>query len=126
MVSCDVYEHVYDLASTFNESYRVLKKDGKLLFTIPFYHSEKYSTIRTEKVGGQTIHYKEPQYHGNPVSDKGSLVVHDFGWDIVSVILGAGFEDVYANIVYRVECGYLGMTHWKGVLGLPLYFIAKK
>jgi hypothetical protein len=32
---------------------------------------------------GCILHLEEPQYHGNPISDAGSLVTIDWGFDIV-------------------------------------------
>lgn len=46
--------------------------------------------------------YFEPEYHGNPMTDKGSLVFYDFVWDLLNMIKDAGFKDVYIIVISMV------------------------
>ena len=126
LISNDVFEHVFDLKKAFSEAFRTLRPKGTLLFTIPFYHSELVSDKRAVLNDMEVTFLKTPQYHGNPMSSQGSLVVHDFGWDIIDSLLDAGFSDAYANVVYDVHNGNIGITPWNGILGAPMYFIADK
>jgi len=59
------------------------------------------------------------QYHGNPVSEKGSLVFYDFGWDILESCKAAGFNDAYLLSYYSLFYGHIGG-------GLQMMFVAEK
>lgn len=93
IISQDVLEHVPDFELSVKESYRVLKENGIMLFSIPF----DINSDRTKKRAYldedyNLVHLEEEQYHGNPVSDKGSLVFNDFGWDIFDIFKKNGFR----------------------------------
>lgn len=102
IISNDVFEHVPDIGRTLIESKRVLKSNGMLIFTIPFTH-QPFTKKRSDLVNGE-IYYLEPAvYHGNPVSENGSLVFYDFGWDVFSLFQSYGFEltmHVFTNIKF--------------------------
>jgi SAM-dependent methyltransferase len=52
--SSEVFEHVFDIDDTLIEINRVLKKDGKMLFTIPFFweeHAEPFDYCRYSSFG---------------------------------------------------------------------------
>jgi GT2 family glycosyltransferase len=108
IVSNDVFEHVPHPAKAFAECARVLKPGGVLLATIPFHSANDLTIIRARLDYGQLEHILSPAYHGNPVSEDGSLVFTDFGWDLLDVIRASGFSiegvDVYASL----EFGHLG------------------
>jgi SAM-dependent methyltransferase len=93
IVSQDVFEHVADPWQGFNECYRVLKPGGVMLMTIPFAGQPAAQSVNRVKLG------LAPVYHGNPLSDQGSLVYTDFGWDIKSRLTKLGFD--VALSVYR-------------------------
>lgn len=55
------------------------------MFTVPIYpFLETRPRIKVEN--GNAIPIVEPCYHGNPISEKGSLVTYDWGGDIGRVI----------------------------------------
>ncbi len=108
LVSCDVFEHVNDYRKCICEAARVLNPDGKMLLTIPFDTENDFNLRCAEVVEGRLIYYNEPEYHGNPISHKGSLVFWRFGWELLDDICQAGFQDVYMVPYYSVELGYLG------------------
>lgn len=109
LISCDVLEHVPDYKKCLAESYRILKQNGKLLISIPFYYNQKDSIQRAELINGKLKYLKDEQYHGNPVSAKGSLVFWDYGWDFLDSIKEANFKDAYLLSYYSKECGHIGV-----------------
>jgi len=112
IVSQDVFEHVLgDGGAAFKECYRVLKKPGILLFTIPFHYGNETTVERAKIENGNIAMLQPPVYHGNPVSEEGALVVNDFGWDITNVIREAGFTDYGAYFYYGKDYGYMGIPN---------------
>lgn len=108
IVSTDVYEHVPDIEQALAEAARVVAPGGSLVFTVPF-HAERDTTLaRATVVDGVLHHLMEPQYHGNPVSEQGSLVFYDHAWDLLGRCLDAGFDDAFAVGYWDAQLGYLG------------------
>jgi len=109
IISNDIYEHVPDITKSLSEAYRCLKEGGFLIFSVPLFINEKTThqraTINNE---GKLIHLLPDQYHGNPISQKGSLVFYDFGWDILDSCKDAGFNDSYMIAYYSMCYGYIG------------------
>lgn len=84
LVSLDVLEHVDDPQQVLAEAARVLRVGGLLLFTTPTYAGQ-LGTLRRARGRGENVELlEEPEYHGNPISDSGSLVYHHFGHDLLS------------------------------------------
>lgn len=87
-VSQDVLEHVFDPAQVFREIARTLKPGGGHVCTVPLVRrgglkSERRARLRPD---GSIEHLAPAEYHGNPVSDEGSLVIMDWGFDICQAI----------------------------------------
>ena len=118
IVSCDVFEHVNDYKKCFAEAVRVLKPDGKMYLSVPFNPNQQNNHRRAEIVKGKLLHYDEPVYHGNPMSEEGSLAFWDYGWDMLDDLRVSGFSDVYIQPYYSEKCGYLG--------DIPHIFVAIK
>lgn len=118
IVSNDVYEHVPDIKKVIQESYRVLKNKGKVIFTVPFYCFENEIKQRALIKNKEIINLMPAQFHDNPISEKGSLVFYDFGWDLLNLYLKLGFKDVYALTYYSLFYGYLGQ--------FQIMFVAEK
>jgi SAM-dependent methyltransferase len=118
IVSNDVFEHVNDVQKCFNEAHRVLKTNGKLIMSVPFYPDKDKTIRRAEIINNEIVYYTDAIYHGNPMSEDGSLVFFDFGWDILHMIKMAGFKEAYVKAYYSKEYGYLGR--------IPLVFEAIK
>jgi hypothetical protein len=110
VISNDVFEHVNDIEACLNEAARVLKVDGKLIMSIPFYVSNKVTERRAIMKENRIEYLKEAQYHGNPLSSEGSLVFYDFGWDIFDMLKNAGFRDSYMIQYYSEKCGHVGQN----------------
>lgn len=115
----DVFEHIPNISKALSEAFRVLKGNGRLIFTIPFCPTEIETVKRSEISNGKIIHYQPERYHGNPVSAKGSLVFNDFGWDITSMCKKAGFKKTYMVAYYSLKHGHVGY-------GIQYLFISEK
>ena len=119
ILSFDVFEHIPNFKKAFEESLRVLKNGGRLIFTVPFILRENKTLIRARiKPNGDIEHLCEPEYHGDPMaSSDGILCFQHFGWDLIGLLKDIGFKDAYAVIGYSID------------LGLPtpqIIFIAEK
>ena len=119
IISNDVFEHVPDIHKTLSDAYRVLKKQGTLLISIPFNHNSEVTKQRAILEHGKIKHLQPEVYHGNPLSEKGSLVFYDYGWDFLNFVKNAKFTDVYMLGYYSKLYGYLGDA-------LQFIFVAKK
>jgi hypothetical protein len=64
--------------------------------------------VRAQLKEGNIEHLLTPQHHGNPVSEEGSLVFTDFGWDVLSASLNQGFNDVALHYYASIPFGHLG------------------
>lgn len=118
LVSCDVFEHVNQYTSCFEEANRILKPQGRMFLSVPFYLNKQENFRRCGFEGGQLKHYAEPSYHFNPISKEGSLVFWDYGWDMLADLKRAGFSDVYMQPYYSRKFGYMGEIQY--------YFIVTK
>ncbi|MFH0784649.1 MAG: class I SAM-dependent methyltransferase [Pseudomonadota bacterium] len=85
VITQDVLEHVSSPQLVFQEIHRTLKKGGKHIFTVPRDRSQPTSP-RVKFNGTEIIHLKDPEYHGNPIDNKGSLVITDWGNDMGDLI----------------------------------------
>lgn len=82
-VSQDVLEHVHHPERVFSEIARTLRPGGAHIFTVPLVNKGRPSEFRIAvKESGKVSYIKPPIYHGNPISDEGSLVTVDWGFDI--------------------------------------------
>jgi len=111
VMSLDVFEHVPDPRQGFREKARVLRPGGVLLMTVPFFAERDATVRRARHAGGKLEHLLPPEYHGNPIDPAGgSLVYHDFGWDLLPMIREAGFGDAFAGLYWSLEYGHLGVA----------------
>lgn len=88
VVSQDVFEHVLHPERGFREVARTLKPGGAHVFTIPYY-GQWATKRRAEERKGKVVHLHPPEYHGNPIDEKGSLVVTEWGYDMADFIYKA-------------------------------------
>ena len=86
-VTQDVMEHIFDPEKAFKEIARVLKPGGAHIFTAPLMNKGKKSEIWASRgENGEVTYHHEPEWHGNPVDAKGSLVTMHWGYDIAGFI----------------------------------------
>jgi SAM-dependent methyltransferase len=87
VVTQDVMEHIFHPAKAFSEIERVLKPGGAHIFSVPLVNKDRPSEVRARKNNDGTIVYvTEPEYHGDPLNEKGSLVTMQWGYDICDFI----------------------------------------
>jgi GT2 family glycosyltransferase len=108
IVSNDVLEHVPNPHVALKECYRVLNQNGKLIATIPFHRDQEFSISRSKIQEQILIHILSEEYHGNPISDKGSLVFTDFGWDLIDIMRSLGFINANISIYFSEKYKNLG------------------
>jgi len=82
VLTSEVFEHVADPWAGFREVRRVLRSDGRHIFTVPDVPSSS-TTIRDPD---------RPVYHVDPLRSKGALVITDFGNDLPDLLRPLGFE----------------------------------
>lgn len=85
VISQDVFEHVGNPMQGFAEIARVLRKGGSHVFTIPWFENQPTSPRAVVENNG-VKHLKPAEYHGDPVNERGSLVMTDFGTDLAELI----------------------------------------
>ncbi|MGE0802556.1 MAG: class I SAM-dependent methyltransferase [Lautropia sp.] len=82
VVHSDTLEHVPDPAQALSETRRVLRPDGALVFTVPVV----IGRLTRSRTG------LPPSYHGAPGTAADDLLVHhEFGADVWTMVLAAGF-----------------------------------
>ncbi len=98
-ITQDVLEHVLFPDRAFREIARTLRPGGAHMFTTPIVNKSKPSKVRAKmNDAGEIIYMEPPVYHGNPISDKGSLVTTDWGFDICERIFNA--SGLFTHLIY--------------------------
>lgn len=95
----DVLEHVPDHIAGLRQCYRVLRPEGAMLFTCPFFNLEAH-IVRCSVIGGAMVHHLPAAFHGNPVSNEGSLVFSHHGWPLLEEVKAVGFSRVRIGMLY--------------------------
>lgn len=108
IISLDVIEHVPAFTEAFAECHRTLKPGGRLIWSVPFIDRGAANSIRARVTPDGIEHLFEPEYHGNPMSEGGSLCYTHFGWEMLNDVKAVGFKDAWAASFYSLEFGYLG------------------
>ncbi len=118
-LSFECFEHIPFYKNAITEVYRVLKPGGTFLGSFPFDINRYDNLVKaTMDESGCITYLTEPEYHGDPVNEKGILCFTIFGWEILDEFRQAGFRDVYVILLWSDVFGYLG--------GEQVFFIAKK
>lgn len=84
VVTQDVMEHVLDPAAAFAEIARILRPGGAHIFTTP--RHEGATVVRARASGGVVEHLLPDEYHVDPSTGRGALVVTDWGDDTTDLI----------------------------------------
>jgi SAM-dependent methyltransferase len=86
VISQDVLEHLMRPQLVFAEIARVLRPGGAHLFTVPCDRSRTTLVRAIPDENGSIQHLLPPDYHGDPVAAGGSLVVTEWGDDLLAFI----------------------------------------
>lgn len=109
VVTLDVMEHVNEPDVVFREIARTLKVGGVYLFTVPTYKGKVTSERRARYRADGTVElFAEAEYHGNPVSDAGSLVTFHYGYDLPDLISEWCAMDVDVSRFHNHHFGVIG------------------
>lgn len=109
IISSDVFEHIPEPYKAHKEVYRVLKKNGYHIFSVPFYQNQYLDETRAIiNKKGELKHFKTPIYHEDGVRPKnGILVFNIFSLEMLSKLFTLGFyTDMY--VLYKPCYGILG------------------
>ena len=105
LLHSDVLEHIPRPGAALGECRRVLKSGGVMLFTCPIYAREDTQKV-AEFVDGETRFLGAPSYHGDPLSDHGVPVYHNFGFDLFDLVKAAGFSKVEIGFTSDASAAY--------------------
>lgn len=108
VLSSDVFEHVPRPYDAHRQIWRVLKPNGRHIFTVPFYQTEFLDETRAvHDENGEPCLIKEPQYHGDPLRPDGALVYTIFSLQMLVEMRKIGFR---TNLYHLYK-------PWYGILG---------
>jgi SAM-dependent methyltransferase len=99
-ITQDVLEHILNPAKAFSEIARTLRPGGAHVFTTPLVMKNSATQWCARRREDGTINYliNPPEYHGNPINNKGSLVTVHWGYDITRYIFEA--SGLFTQIFY--------------------------
>jgi SAM-dependent methyltransferase len=85
VITQDVFEHLFHPDLAIREIARTLRMGGAHICTVPIVRKTWPSRRRAAiAADGSILHLLDPEYHGNPIDPKGSLVTVDWGYDITT------------------------------------------
>jgi SAM-dependent methyltransferase len=83
VVTQDVFEHIFEPDKAVKEIARTLRPGAAFIATVPIVLKNAPSRRRASFINGEIVHHVSAEYHGNPISNRESLVTIDWGYDIV-------------------------------------------
>ncbi len=93
VVTSETLEHVPDFTKALLEIRRVLKPNGKHVFTTPVVWDRAKTKKRASIINGNLVHHHTPSYHGKKQTNKQDyLVYYEYGSDIVALCEDCGFH----------------------------------
>lgn len=108
-VTLDVMEHVNQPDAVLREVARTLRPGGAYVFTVPTYKGKVETERRAHyRADGTVEHIAGPEYHGNPVSDAGSLVTFHYGYDFAQLIHAWSGMEVEVSRFHDHRHGVIG------------------
>jgi SAM-dependent methyltransferase len=101
IISTEVFEHIPDPYKAFKETYRILKKGGAHVFTIPYDPSLDTDQIRAIlNEQNEIVHLLEPEYHGDTLREEGVLVFTIFSKAMITKLEELGFS---VKVDHRID-----------------------
>jgi len=93
ILSSDVLEHVPDPLQAMREAYRILRRGGCHIFTVPFYFHRFTNERRSELTEeGEIVSFRKEWYHRDPLRTEGVLVYNVFAPELLCELEIIGFE----------------------------------
>jgi len=88
-----VFEHVPNDIAGYSECYRVLRKNGALIFTIPLYNISK-TIMLAELIDNEVVFHSEPEFHDSRTGGPKSALTfwHHSIHDICERVSRVGFD----------------------------------
>jgi SAM-dependent methyltransferase len=107
-LSSDVFEHISHPYKAHAEVYRVLRRGGRHIFTVPFYKTQYLDEHRTSiDTNGNITHLKPPMYHKDPIRPEGALVHNIFALEMLVRLAEVGFR-TNLHQIHSYRYGILG------------------
>jgi len=108
VLSTDVFEHIPDPYKAHREVFRILKRGGRHIFTVPFDQAQFLDDYRAAiEEDGSLNFLKPPVYHHDPIRDEGCLVYSFFSIEMLARLRRLGFR----TNMYRLH------RRWNGMIG---------
>ena len=102
VICSEVFEHLANLGQALRETRRVLRDGGRLLATCPMAFGQYESIVKgtRDPATGEFVFAYGKEYHGDPLRPLGGSIVYQIpGWDILDMLLSAGFSAAYVHHV---------------------------
>lgn len=114
VLSSDVFGHIPHPYSAHREVYRVLREDGRHIFTVPFYQTEFSDETRVTVDEDGTRHFvREPLYHHDPIRPGRTALVHTiFALEMLLKLDQIGFR----TNLYRLRKPLQGLLGQNGLV----------
>jgi SAM-dependent methyltransferase len=110
VLTTEVLEHVPGIDKAMSEIFRVLKPGGWHVGTCPFLFDQHDSIVKARLDDGRLVHVTEPEWHGNPMSEEGSLVFELPGWDVLARAKAVGFSSAFWRLIQSAHHGIASNT----------------
>lgn len=104
VITQDVLEHVPEPREALREIARTLRPGGHHVFTVPR-RRDQPTRARAEWRNGVLHHLAPAEYHRDPTTRAGTLVVTDWGMDLESVVADRSRAPCSARVVHDVHAG---------------------
>ncbi len=95
----EVLEHVPSIDKAMTELHRILQPGGWHIGTCPFYFYQEASVVKAKVKDGKIEHLMKPEFHGNPMSEAGSLVFELPGWNLMDRLKSLGFQKSFMRFI---------------------------